>query len=113
MISSQPFETEAQVRALPAVQAVYEAFDRDPGAGKMRPHNLRMLLDALAEAGVFVGAYDIRIAEWLATWEPQTVAVIAGWVRRASQAAELELTADEATARRADELLAQGRGTAR
>ena len=30
-----PFESEAEVRALPAVRQVYEAFTADPGAGKM------------------------------------------------------------------------------
>ncbi len=82
-----PFDTEQQARQLPAVRAVYDAFDRDPGVGKMAPHNLRLLLDALAGAGVYVGAYDIQIAQWLAGWEPATVAVIAGWVQRAGQAA--------------------------
>lgn len=97
-----PFETEQQARQLPAVRAVYDAFDRDPGVGKMAPHNLRLLLDALAQAGVYVGAYDIQIAQWVAGWEPQTVAVIAGWVQRASQA-------DGQAAARADELLARTR----
>ena len=82
-----PFETEQQARQLPAVRQVYAAFDADPGVGKMAPHNLRLLLDALAEAGVYVGAYDIQIAQLVAGWEPQTVAVIAGWVQRAGQAA--------------------------
>ena len=85
-----PFDTEQQARQLPAVRAVYDAFDRDPGVGKMAPPNLRMLLDALAGAGVYVGAYDIQIAQWVAGWEPQTVAVIAGWVQRAGQAAARE-----------------------
>ncbi len=67
-----PFDTEQQARQLPAVRAVYDAFDRDPGVGKMAPPNLRMLLDALAGAGVYVGAYDIQIAQWVAGWEPQT-----------------------------------------
>jgi hypothetical protein len=89
-----PFETEQQARELPAVRAVYA-----DGAGKMTAHSLSMLLDALAEAGVYLGAYDHRIAEWLAGWEPQTVAVIAGWVQRASAAAV-----------RADELPAKMRG---
>ena len=61
-----------------------------------------MLLDALAAAGVYLGAYDHRIVEWLAGWEPQTVAVIAGWVQRAGQA-------DGQAAARADELLARMR----
>jgi len=82
-----PFDTEQQARQLPAVREVYEAFRADPGVGKMAPHNLRLLLDALAAAGVYVGAYDIQIAQWVAGWEPQTVAVIAGWVQRAGQAA--------------------------
>jgi hypothetical protein len=80
-----PFGTEAEVRALPAVQAVYAAFRADPGVGKMIGPN-HTLLDALAAAGVYLGGYDHRIAAWLANWEPQTVAVIAGWVQRASEA---------------------------
>ena len=80
-----PFDTEQQARELPAVRQVYAAFDADPGAGKMAPHSLRMLLDALASAGVYVGRYDVRIAEWLSQWEPATVAVVAGWVTRASR----------------------------
>jgi hypothetical protein len=80
-----PFETEAQVRELPAVRAVHAAFDRDPGVGKMAPHSHRMLCEALSAAGVELGAYDHRIVSWLAGWEPQTVAVIAGWVQRAAR----------------------------
>jgi hypothetical protein len=43
-----PFETESEVLATPAVQAVSAAFDADPGAGKEQPHNAAMLLDACA-----------------------------------------------------------------
>ncbi len=78
-----PYDTEAQALELPEVRAVYEAFDADPGAGKMAPHTRRMLDTALQAAGVDMGAYDNRIAAWLSQWEPQTVAVIAGWVSRA------------------------------
>ncbi len=81
-----PFDTEQQARELPEVRAVYAAFRADPGVGKMGPSNHRLLCEALAAAGVELGAYDHRIALWLANWEPQTVAVIAGWVTRASQA---------------------------
>ena len=84
-----PFDSEQQARQLPAVRQVYAAFDADPGVGKMAGPNQRMLLDALAAAGVYVGRYDIQIAEWLSGWEPQTVAVIAGWVQRAGQAAQM------------------------
>jgi hypothetical protein len=80
-----PFDSEREARELPAVREVYEAFRADPGVGKMTAPNLSMLLDALAAAGVYLGPYDHRIAEWLANWEPQTVAVIAGWVQRASE----------------------------
>ena len=62
-----PFDTEQQARELPEVRAVYAAFRADPGVGKMQPHEQRMLLDALAEAGVYLGAYDLRITEWLST----------------------------------------------
>jgi hypothetical protein len=99
-----PFDSEREARELPAVRKVYEAFDRDPGVGKMAPHNHRMILDALAAAGVYLGAYDHRIAEWLAGWEPQTVAVIAGWVARARLAVDGRAADDEAAVR-ADELL--------
>jgi hypothetical protein len=85
MISSQPVETEADARALLAVRAVYAAFDADHGVGKMTLHNHRMLCEALTAARVELGAYDHRIMLWLAGWEPQTVAVVASWVQRASQ----------------------------
>ena len=84
--SPGPFETEAEALQLPAVREVYRQFDAGPGPGRMAPHTMRMLLGALAAAGVYVGRYDLRIAEWLSQWEPATVAVVAGWVTRASQA---------------------------
>jgi hypothetical protein len=90
-----PFESEAEVRAMPAVREVYRQFDADPGVGKMTPHIHRMLLDALAAAGVDLGAHDHAIAGWLANWEPQTVAVIASWITRAGEAGQ----ADAASAR--------------
>jgi hypothetical protein len=83
---SGPLETEAQARELPAVRAVYDAFGAGTGAGKMAVHNRRLLGRALEAAGVDMGRYDDRIAEWLSQWEPQTVAVIAGWVTRAHAA---------------------------
>ncbi len=82
-----PFENEREVLRLPAVRAVYEAFDADPGPGKMAPHNYRMLCEALDAAGVEVGAFDVRIVGWLAGWEPSTVAVVCGLITRASRAA--------------------------
>jgi hypothetical protein len=101
-----PLETEQQARELAAVRAVYDAFGRDPGPGKMAPHSHRMLCEALSAAGVDLGAYDHRITSWLATWEPQTVAAVAGWVQRASRAtAPGRLSdADRATLGRARDL---------
>ena len=43
-----------------------------------------MLLDACADAGVAVGAYDSRILYCLAGWEPATCAVIAALILRAA-----------------------------
>jgi hypothetical protein len=75
--------TEAQAAATPAVREVSAAFDADPGPGKMTPHNLAMLMDVCADAGVTVGAFDSRILAWLAGWEPSTCAVVAGLITRA------------------------------
>jgi hypothetical protein len=90
-----PLETEQQARALPAVRAVYEAFDRDPGVGKMAPHNFLMLVNACEAAGVGLGSpasYDRQILAWLAGWEPATCAVVAGLITRAHAAGRDGLT---------------------
>jgi hypothetical protein len=87
-----PYETEAQIRELPAVRAVYDAFDADPGAGKMAPHNFAMLINVCEAAGVTLGgpsSYDRQILAWLAGWEPQACAVVAGLITRASVSAQL------------------------
>ena len=89
-----PFETEQQARQLPAVQAVYAAFRADPGVGKMTPQTHEMLLSACAAAGVELGAYDRHILAWLAGWEPQTVAVIAGLISRAHEAGRAAVAED-------------------
>ena len=81
-----PYETEHQVRQLPAVRAICDAFERDPGAGKMIPHCRRILDDACSAAGVETGAYDHRILVWLAGWGPETCAVVAGLITRAHEA---------------------------
>jgi hypothetical protein len=73
-----PFETEAQARQLRAVRAVYDAMHAShrPGAGGQ---GCRELLAAACDgAGVQLGAYDRRILDWLAGYEPQACAVIAG-----------------------------------
>jgi hypothetical protein len=62
---------------------MYEAFRAAPGPGRMDAHNARMITQACDAAGVELGAYDRRIVAWLAGWEPQTCAVVAGMITRA------------------------------
>ena len=51
-----------------------------------------LLSSTLQAAGVEMATWDWRIVNWLAGLDVQTVAPIAGWMQRASQAAELEDT---------------------
>jgi len=78
-----PFETERQALDTPAVRAVYTAFEAAPGQGRMQPPNLAMLRAACEGADIELGAYDLRILAWLAGWEPQVCAVVAGLITRA------------------------------
>jgi hypothetical protein len=80
-----PIDTEDQARALPAVRAAWDAWEASPGVGRLAAHNRVMLGRALEIAGVAMGRYDDRIAEWLSGFEPTTVAVIAGWITRAAE----------------------------
>jgi hypothetical protein len=75
---SGPYETERQ-----AGDAARHIYDSPPGTGAWAAGNHRLLLDACASAGVYLGAYDHRIIEWLTGWEPATCAVIAGLITRA------------------------------
>lgn len=75
-MSAGPWETEAEIRDATGQR------DWEPGEHGWR--NETALLTALTDAGVELGAYDQRILEWLAGWEPQTVAVVASWVMRAN-----------------------------
>jgi hypothetical protein len=42
------------------------------------------LLSACERAGVTIGAYDWRILDWLAGFEPQAAAAVAGVIVRAA-----------------------------
>lgn len=84
-----PFETEQQARQTPAARAVWAAVRAAPGPGAMEPRNRKLIEDACRAAGVKLGAYDARIVSWLAGWEPQMCAVIAGLIRRAATSAPL------------------------
>ena len=81
---SGPFETERQARELPEVRAVYVAAHASTRRGVLAEGSRRLLGQALEAAGVSMGRYDDRIAEWLSGWEPQMCAVVAGWVTRAA-----------------------------
>ena len=71
------FETERQ-----AIDATGQR-GWEPGSYTVR--NELALLEACAAAGVHLGAYDRRILAWLAGFEPQTVAVVAGIILRAGE----------------------------
>jgi hypothetical protein len=79
-----PFETEDEAIATPAVQAVYEAMRRSDA--RMQDGSAAMILAACEAAGVALGAYDARIVRWVAGFEPQAAAVIAGLIARAGGA---------------------------
>jgi hypothetical protein len=80
---SGPYETERQ-----AADAAGHIHDSPPGTGAWAAGNHRLLLDACASAGVYLGTYDHRIIEWLTGWEPATCAVIAGLIARAHTAGQ-------------------------
>ena len=82
-----PFQTEAEARTHPAVRAVYEAMRASSGRGAMHDGGEAMITAACQAAGIEVGEYDARIVRWLAGFEPQACAVVAGLVARAAAAA--------------------------
>ena len=77
-----PYESEAQARE--AVSPIYEAAHDSPRRGVIAERNHKFLEDACRAAGAELGAYDHRILTWLAGWEPQICAVIAGLITRAA-----------------------------
>ena len=76
----QPSETERQ-----AADSVRHITASPPGAGAWTDGCHRLLEDTCRAAGVQLGAYEPRILLWLADWEPSTVAVVAGLIRRAHE----------------------------
>jgi hypothetical protein len=79
-----PYETERQAHAA----SRWEEQGRPELEGRpgIPEANLAQLMDACADAGIAVGAYDSRILHRLAGWEPSTVAVVCGLISRAWQA---------------------------
>lgn len=79
-----PFETEREACDHPAVRAIYDAMHASLRRGVGDEENLALLDRACAAAGVHLGSYDRRIMRWLAGWEAEACAVIAGLVARAA-----------------------------
>ena len=77
-----PFESESQALATPAVRAVYGAYEA--GITSLRDGAADLMLSACEKAGVRLGAYDRRIIIWLAGFEPQAAAAVAGVIVRAA-----------------------------
>jgi len=81
-----PFDTEDQARTHPAVRAVYEAARASSRRGAMQDPSEALITGACEAAGVALGEYDARIVRWVAGFEPQACAVIAGLIIRAAEA---------------------------
>lgn len=74
-IHSEPYD------AIATPQSSADGLRGDEWRAAYRAAKHDALLDALS--GVELGAYDRRIVEWLASYEPSTVAVICSWIERA------------------------------
>ena len=78
-----PYESREQARNSPEVIAIRQASGRGPGSADAG--NDEMLRNAICAAGVDLGHYDQRVVRWLAGWEPELCAVVAGLIRRAHE----------------------------
>jgi hypothetical protein len=79
-----PFERQRQ--AADSVRHIYDAMHASTRRGVMAEEEYKLLNSACTEAGIELGAYDHRILTWLAGWEAETCAVVAGLITRASEA---------------------------
>lgn len=73
-----PYETEQQ-----AIEVCREAYGHPHTPGHMGMVNRTRLTAACEAAGVELGTYDMRVLYWLARWEPEVCAVVAGIIARA------------------------------
>jgi hypothetical protein len=62
-----------------------QAFDDIRSIGRSDEALQLRLVEACQDVGVRLGVYDRRILAWLAGWEPETVQVVTGLIRRAAQ----------------------------
>lgn len=77
-MTSGPFHTEREALAASLYHQHARALNTEVPTASL---NLTDLIAALA--GVQLGDWDKRIVEWLADWEPSTVAVVSGLITRA------------------------------
>ena len=56
------------------------------GHRDLTAYGRRVVGEALAEAGIELGAYDERIAEWLGQFDAVTALTVASWIVRATEA---------------------------
>lgn len=101
-----PFASYEDARQSLPVRAACQAMREGEDTGTMA-----MLTDACKAAGVELGPFDITVLAWLADCEPETVAVIAGIIRRAARPPEGTVT--EWALRLGDDLLPHDEAYAR
>ena len=80
---SGPFDSEDEVLADAGVQQIYARM-RASREFRMQDGSAALIFTACALAGVELGGYDVRIIRWVAGFEPQSSAVIAGLITRAA-----------------------------
>jgi hypothetical protein len=79
-----PYESRDGARRAPEVAAAYDRFAGDQSGG-LATAGLAMLLGACEDAGVTLGAFDQRILTWLAGFDIEASAAVAGIIRRAAE----------------------------
>jgi hypothetical protein len=82
-MSGGPYQSEDEALADPAVQGIYDQMRREPQTFRMQDGSAALIFAACMLAGVELGDYDVRIIRWVAWFEPQSAAVIAGLITRA------------------------------
>lgn len=78
-MTAAPFESDQDVLASPEVRAIIDQ-------GRYRAGSLDLITAALAGSGVELSGYENRTLRWLGCYDLTSVAVIAGWIRRAHEA---------------------------
>ncbi len=86
-VATGPFESESQVRELPAMRAMWErwraAYPRPEASAELHAAAAALIESACERSGVAIGAYDRRLINWLAGFDPDYCAVFAGLISRA------------------------------